>query len=52
MQVRLLVSAASAGKLFDLRCRVREALIEFVARDYPQCLPRLRFPEDNPKPEH
>ncbi len=45
MQVRLLISAASAGKAFDLRCRVREALIDFVAREYPQCLPRLRVPE-------
>jgi hypothetical protein len=45
MQVRLLVSAGSAGQCFDLRCRVREALIDFVAREYPQCLPRLRIPE-------
>jgi small-conductance mechanosensitive channel len=52
MQVRLLVSAASADKQYDLRCKVREALIEFVARDYPQCLPRLRVPEPDRTEEH
>jgi small-conductance mechanosensitive channel len=51
MQVRLLVSAASAGKQFDLRCRVREALIDFVAREYPQCLPGLRIPPVRPASE-
>ncbi len=42
MQARVLVSAASAGKAFDLRCHVRESLIAFVAREYPQHLPRMR----------
>lgn len=46
MQVRLLVSAATAGKQWDLRCRVREALIDFIAREYPQCLPQLRTVPD------
>lgn len=45
MQVRVLVSAASAGKSFDLRCKVRESLLSFVAREYPQCLPELRMPQ-------
>jgi small-conductance mechanosensitive channel len=43
LQVRLLVSAASAGAAFDLRCKVRESMLAFVAREYPQCLPRVRL---------
>jgi small-conductance mechanosensitive channel len=42
MQVRILVSAASSGDAFDLRCRVREQLLAFLAREYPDSLPRLR----------
>jgi len=42
MQVRILVSAADAGKLWDLRCRVREDMLGFLAQHYPQCLPTLR----------
>jgi small-conductance mechanosensitive channel len=42
LQVRVLVSAADAGKLFDLRCRVREELISFLASEHPQFLPRMR----------
>jgi small-conductance mechanosensitive channel len=42
MQLRALVTAANAGKAWDLRCEVREALIDFVQREYPQCLPRQR----------
>lgn len=43
MQVRILVSAASSGQAFDLRCKVREALLAFVAREYPECLPGTRM---------
>lgn len=42
MQLRILVSAANAGKAFDLRCRVREQMLAFVAREYPQYLPQVR----------
>ncbi|WP_460842398.1 mechanosensitive ion channel family protein [Noviherbaspirillum agri] len=42
MQIRVLVSAANAGHLWDLRCRVRERLIDFIQRDYPDCLPHVR----------
>lgn len=42
MQLRILVTAPDAGKAFDLRCKVREALIDFLQRDYPQHLPSLR----------
>jgi small-conductance mechanosensitive channel len=42
MQLRCLVTAASAPAAWDLRCEVREALVAFVQRDYPQFLPRGR----------
>jgi small-conductance mechanosensitive channel len=45
MQLRVLCTAASSSLAFDLRCRVREALIDFMQREYPQYLPRLRVDE-------
>jgi small-conductance mechanosensitive channel len=42
LQVRALVSAGDAGRTWDLRCRVREALVAFVQREYPDGLPRVR----------
>jgi small-conductance mechanosensitive channel len=42
MQLRILVSSRNSGLNFDLRCRVREGLIDFLQRNYPQHLPRLR----------
>ncbi|NZA25785.1 mechanosensitive ion channel family protein [Luteimonas sp. SJ-92] len=42
IQVRLLVSARDSGSLFDLRCAVREGMIDFLAAHHPQALPRLR----------
>lgn len=42
MQLRALVTAADAGKAWDLRCHVREWLIDFIQREHPDCLPRLR----------
>ena len=42
MQLRLLVTSANASLNWDLRCRVREALVDFMQRDYPQFLPVTR----------
>jgi small-conductance mechanosensitive channel len=42
MQIRVLVSSADASKGWDLRCRVREALIDFLQRQVPNGLPRMR----------
>lgn len=47
MQVRLLVSAQDSGKAFDLRCKMREAMIAFISENYPQALPRLRTALEN-----
>lgn len=42
MEVRVLVSAADAPTAWDLRCELREKLIDFLQRNYPLCLPRTR----------
>ena len=42
IQVRLLVSARNSGDAFDLRCIVRERMLDFLAREHPQALPRTR----------
>jgi small-conductance mechanosensitive channel len=42
IEVRALVSSTDPGKLSDLRCDIREGLIEFLCRNYPESLPRQR----------
>ncbi|SMG22072.1 mechanosensitive ion channel family protein [Paraburkholderia susongensis] len=42
MQLRALVSAPDSGLAWDLRCRVREGLLDFIQRHYPEYLPRAR----------
>ncbi len=42
VELRALMSAPDAGTAWDLRCHVREKLIEFVQKKYPHALPRLR----------
>ncbi|MBW6421504.1 mechanosensitive ion channel family protein [Rhizobium sp. XQZ8] len=42
MEIRILVSASNAPKTFDLRCEMREKIIDFIQRDYPESLPRVR----------
>jgi small-conductance mechanosensitive channel len=42
MQLRCLVTAADASRAWDLRCHVREQLLDFMQREYPQFLPRQR----------
>jgi small-conductance mechanosensitive channel len=41
MQLRALVTAKDAGDLFDLRCIVRERLIEWLREEHPYALPRV-----------
>lgn len=47
MQIRVLCTAATSGLTFDLRCSVREGLIDFMQREYPQFLPKMRISADN-----
>ncbi|MBO9513340.1 MAG: mechanosensitive ion channel family protein [Variovorax sp.] len=49
MQIRVLCTAASSSLAFDLRCTVREGLIDFMQREYPQFLPKVRI-EGEPRP--
>lgn len=42
LQLRALVSAADSGKCWDLRCEVREKILDYVREMYPEALPRLR----------
>ena len=42
IEVRALVSSTNAGKLGDLRCEIREGLIEFLRQNHPESLPRVR----------
>jgi small-conductance mechanosensitive channel len=42
MQLRVLCTSASSGLSFDLRCLLREELISFMQREYPQYLPLHR----------
>ena len=42
IELRALVSARSAAALWDLRCEVREQLIDFLRREWPGALPRRR----------
>ncbi|MGI4861472.1 MAG: mechanosensitive ion channel family protein [Janthinobacterium lividum] len=42
MQLRVLVSSPDSPRNFDLRCKVREGLLDFIQREFPDCLPRDR----------
>lgn len=43
MEIRCLVSSRDSGKSFDLRCLVREKMIEFVRANYPHAFPAMRI---------
>ncbi|HLZ66566.1 MAG TPA: mechanosensitive ion channel family protein [Aliidongia sp.] len=43
VELRALVSARNAPQTWDLRCEVREKLIGFLQRKYPQALPQRRL---------
>jgi small-conductance mechanosensitive channel len=42
IELRALVSANNASAAWDLRCDVREKLMDFLQREYPSALPRRR----------
>ena len=42
MKVRVLMSSKDSSAAWDLRCHVREKMISFLQKEYPQYLPRLR----------
>lgn len=52
IELRALVSAADSGKLFDLRCDVREHLVNYLkSLDDGRYLPRRRVEERAPNPK-
>ncbi|HEX3679950.1 MAG TPA: mechanosensitive ion channel domain-containing protein [Galbitalea sp.] len=52
VHVRILVSAKDSPTLFDLRCFVREAMVDWVQQQNPQTMPRTRISltDDEDKP--
>lgn len=49
MEVRILASAASAPRVFDLRCEIREKVIAFLQQEHAYALPRFRTePAESP----
>jgi len=42
VELRALMSAADASAAWNLRCQAREKLINFVQKNYPDALPKLR----------
>jgi small-conductance mechanosensitive channel len=43
IELRALISANNASAAWDLRCEVREKLIDFLQREHPYALPRRRY---------
>jgi small-conductance mechanosensitive channel len=50
LELRALMSSADSGKSWDLRCLVRERLIAFLRRRYPETLPKFRAEMMTPEP--
>jgi small-conductance mechanosensitive channel len=42
VEIRVLVSARNSADAFDLRCFIREGLLNYVTRHYPEALPYAR----------
>jgi len=45
--IRALMSVADSSAAWDLRCHVRERLINFLRENYPNALPRFRVELEN-----
>lgn len=43
LQLRLLMSAANSARAWELRCRVREAMVAYLQREWPGHLPNRRL---------
>ena len=43
MTVRVIAGSPDASRAWDLRCLIREGLIEFLRANYPNCLPKRRL---------
>ncbi len=47
MEIRILVSAKNSPTAWDLRVFIREKMIEFIQKNYPENLPRTRINLEN-----
>jgi len=47
MELRILVSASSSPRAWDLRVHIREKMIEFIQKNYPESLPKTRINIEN-----
>ncbi len=52
VELRALMSASDASIAWNLRCQIREKLIDFIKTNYPQSLPRFRAEMEPPKSEN
>jgi small-conductance mechanosensitive channel len=53
VQLRALMDARNSSDAWDLRCLVREGLIDFLQKNYPRALPRYRGEfSESPSPQH
>ena len=48
IELRALMSASDASNAWSLRCEVREKLIGFIQKNYPDALPRVRAEVNHP----
>jgi small-conductance mechanosensitive channel len=48
VELRALVSAANSSDAWELRCYVREQLLSFLQKNYPNCLPKIRAEVQHP----
>jgi small-conductance mechanosensitive channel len=42
IEIRFLMSAANSSSIFDLRCSVREKMLDYLQREHPNALPKVR----------
>ena len=42
LELRLLISASDASRAWNLRCLLREKIVDFVQRNFPESLPQVR----------
>ncbi|HEX3500559.1 MAG TPA: mechanosensitive ion channel domain-containing protein [Stellaceae bacterium] len=42
VEIRMLVSASTTSRVFDLRCEVREKMVDYLQAAYPSALPHWR----------
>jgi small-conductance mechanosensitive channel len=43
MEIRCLLSARNSSEQFDLRCSIREKMVQFILKNYPEAFPQMRF---------